>query len=161
MCLVLTSRSKTPHFLDRKSKDSYLSVFDEKTFVFLGSNDWDQGRSFMKDIGDPSLWSKDEESSKFYKSFLRYRAGDEVLQVGYLDLKIIRVAMDKEGFSSGKDNLVSKIGGRDRRIIEIKVADFRRVTVIAACCIRISAAYETDYCSAIRTRLSGAIFEGL
>lgn len=63
----------------------------------------------MKDIGDPSLWSKDEESSKFYKSFLRYRAGDEVLQVGYLDLKIIRVAMDKEGFSSGKDNLVSKV----------------------------------------------------
>ncbi|KAH7211403.1 dienelactone hydrolase family-domain-containing protein, partial [Fusarium oxysporum] len=99
------------------------AVFDEKTFVFLGSNDWDQGRSFMKDIDDPSLWSKDEESSKFYKSFLRYRAGDEVLQVGYLDLKIIWVAMDKEGFSSGKDNLVSKMGGRDWRIIEIAEAD--------------------------------------
>ena len=64
---------------------------------------------FMKDIDDTSLWSKDEESSKFYKSILRYGAGDEVLQVGYLDLKTILVAMDKEGFNSDKNNLVSKV----------------------------------------------------
>jgi hypothetical protein len=53
--------------------------FDEERFIFLGSNDWTEGRVFMKDINDPNFWHNDTEATQFFRGFFRRGAGDKVL----------------------------------------------------------------------------------
>ncbi|KAI1865172.1 hypothetical protein JX265_008219 [Neoarthrinium moseri] len=73
---------------------SPAAEFDEATFVFRGSNDFAEGRPFMKDVDDPAYWHRDRETSRFYRRLFRKNKGDEVLLVGFLDPDHVRrVAM--------------------------------------------------------------------
>lgn len=59
--------------------------FDERTFVFRGSNNHRSAEAFRKNIDDPSHWHRDRETSTFYRELLSPGTGDEVLLVGFLD----------------------------------------------------------------------------
>ncbi|KAJ2980107.1 hypothetical protein NQ176_g2839 [Zarea fungicola] len=59
--------------------------FDERRFIFKGSNNHEAARGFMKDRDDTKYWHRDKEVSAYFRSFLRSNEGDEVLQVGYMD----------------------------------------------------------------------------
>lgn len=72
------------------------AIFEDNTFVFRGSNDWPEGRVFMKDINDQRYWHRDLERSKFYYDRLRNNKGDEQLLVAFVDPNIIRMAMKKK-----------------------------------------------------------------
>ncbi|KAK6193314.1 hypothetical protein LQW54_012576 [Pestalotiopsis sp. IQ-011] len=61
------------------------AVFEESTFVFRGSNASAHGSVFKKDIEDQRYWHRDHDSSRYYKSLLRRYAGDEVLQISFLE----------------------------------------------------------------------------
>ncbi|KAF5642868.1 Receptor-like kinase TMK3 [Fusarium sp. NRRL 25303] len=61
-----------------------------------GSNDWPEGRVFMKDIDDQRYWHRDLERSKFYYDRLRNNKGAEQLLVAFVDPNIIRMAMKKK-----------------------------------------------------------------
>lgn len=72
-----------------KHRDKMLispdAVFEESTFVFRGSNASVQGSVFKKDIEDQRYWHRDSKASRYYKSMLRRNAGDEVLQISFLE----------------------------------------------------------------------------
>ncbi|CAN8096459.1 unnamed protein product [Discula destructiva] len=66
---------------------------DEKTFVFMGSNNTEEGQAFIKDVDDTQYWHIDKQSSEFYRRLMRRGMGDEVLQVSFLDPEhLLRVA---------------------------------------------------------------------
>ena len=75
--------------IDRHHRDKMLisptAIFDIDRFVFLGSNDTEQGRAFMKDVDDPHYWHRKKEDNDWYRRLFRKLKGDEVLQVGYID----------------------------------------------------------------------------
>jgi phage tail protein X len=72
-----------------KHRDKMLispdAVFEECTFVFRGSNASAQGSVFNKDIEDQRYWHRDEKRSRYYKSLMRRNAGDEVLQISFVE----------------------------------------------------------------------------
>lgn len=76
------------------------AVFDDTNFVFRGSNDWDEGRVFVKNAGDLTNRHHDELATKHFMALFRPNAGDEVLQVGYLTFKKITTVAKEEGFES-------------------------------------------------------------
>lgn len=51
-----------------KMNISPTATFDEKLFVFRGSNDYDGGQMFLKDVDDQRYWHRDLEASQFYRS---------------------------------------------------------------------------------------------
>ncbi len=83
--------------------------FDEEKFIFLGSNDWPEGRVFMKDVDDAKSWHRDDQATQFFRKFFRRWAGDEVLQVSFLDLSVILTNMEKERYAKNDDGIVSKL----------------------------------------------------
>jgi hypothetical protein len=50
-----------------KMNISPTATFDEKLFVFRGSNDHTGGQMFMKDVDDQKHWHRDLEASQFYR----------------------------------------------------------------------------------------------
>ncbi|KAK9783552.1 hypothetical protein SCAR479_00111 [Seiridium cardinale] len=75
------------------------AVFDEAKFVFLGSNDWGQGRVFMRGLDDPTNSHNDRVATEYFKRLFRSNAGDEVLQVGFLRFSTISSAAKDEAHS--------------------------------------------------------------
>ncbi|KAM3065055.1 hypothetical protein ACMFMF_011367 [Clarireedia jacksonii] len=113
-----TSRPSSVHLMIAKQISSRhrpkmcvspTASFDEKTFVFSGSNDWLEGKAFLKDVDDPLRLHRDAEASQFFRQLLRKGSGDEVLQVGFLSLPKIMASMDKEGFAAIEGNIISKV----------------------------------------------------
>ncbi|PQE16163.1 membrane protein [Rutstroemia sp. NJR-2017a BVV2] len=88
---------------------SPTATFDEKTFVFSGSNDWTEGKAFLKDVDDPEMLHRDAEASQFFRQLLRKGSGDEVLQVGFLNLRKILASMENEGYAAIEGNIISKV----------------------------------------------------
>ncbi|KAH8879151.1 hypothetical protein GQ53DRAFT_855245 [Thozetella sp. PMI_491] len=89
--------------------------FDEERFIFLGSNDWPEGRVFMKDVDDQIWWHRDIEATQFFSRLFRRGAGDEVLQVAFLDMFTLYTNMEKEGFADNQERIVSKVSALLRR----------------------------------------------
>jgi hypothetical protein len=88
---------------------SPTASFDENTFVFSGSNDWPEGKAFLKDVDDPHMLHRDAEASQFFRQLLRKGSGDEVLQVGFLNLPRIMASMEEEGYAATEGNIISKV----------------------------------------------------
>ncbi|KAK4224528.1 membrane protein [Podospora fimiseda] len=63
------------------------SRFDEERFVFEASNLTEEGKVFMKDVDDERYWHRDLEATGFFRGFFRRNMGDEVLQVGWLEME--------------------------------------------------------------------------
>ncbi|KAK4164305.1 membrane protein [Cladorrhinum sp. PSN259] len=85
------------------------SKFDEGRFVFLESNNTEEGKVFMKDVDDRRYWHRDEEATRFFKGFFRRNMGDEVLQVGWLKPEHVIGLGTREGFQRGGDGIVSRL----------------------------------------------------
>jgi hypothetical protein len=85
------------------------AAFDRARFVFRGSNAHSRGRMFMKDVDNRQYWHRDEKLSQYYRSFLRQGAGDEVLQVGFLDINHLRKAADAGKHGQRMEYLTSKL----------------------------------------------------
>jgi hypothetical protein len=83
--------------------------FDEERFIFLGSNDWPEGRVFKKDVDDPTSWHRDTEATRFFRGFFRRGAGDEVLQVAYIDMPGLQASVKKLGFEQNEEKIVLKV----------------------------------------------------
>ncbi|KAK8133614.1 hypothetical protein PG984_005626 [Apiospora sp. TS-2023a] len=60
--------------------------FDERVFLFRGSNDHPAAAAFRKDVDDRGrYWHRDQAASEFYRGLIRTGTGDEVLLVGFID----------------------------------------------------------------------------
>ncbi|KAK8075325.1 hypothetical protein PG997_009988 [Apiospora hydei] len=60
--------------------------FDERAFLFRGSNDHAAAAAFRKDVDDRGrYWHRDLAASEFYRGLIRPGTGDEVLLVGFID----------------------------------------------------------------------------
>ncbi|KAI1073943.1 hypothetical protein F5B20DRAFT_565267 [Whalleya microplaca] len=79
---------------------SPAAEFDERNFVFRGSNAFEDAAAFDKDIDNGKHWHRDRETSAFYRSFLRPGSGDEVLLVGFLDPTHMKTITSGERFRS-------------------------------------------------------------
>lgn len=77
------------------------ATFDEENFIFRGSNNHKAGRVFLKDVDDEKHWHRDTETNRFYRPMFRKGAGDEVLQIGFMDPGIL-FAKAKEDRFRGK-----------------------------------------------------------
>lgn len=82
--------------------------FDEARFVFLESNNTEEGKVFMKDVDDKRYWHRDAEATGFFRAFFRRNMGDEVLQVGWLDPEHVVSLGTREGFKNG-GGIVSRV----------------------------------------------------
>jgi hypothetical protein len=84
--------------IDREHRDKMLisptAVFDEKTFVFKGSNGkkGGVGSVFFKNVHDPQYWHRNRTMNDFYRGLLK-NEGDEVLQVAYIDQQRIEASL--------------------------------------------------------------------
>ncbi|KAF3016407.1 hypothetical protein E8E14_002100 [Neopestalotiopsis sp. 37M] len=85
------------------------AVFDEHAFVFRGSNASDQGSAFNKDIDDKTYWHRDIQASRFFRSLLRPHAGDEVLQISFLDPVHARRVLQGQRFASEFGKRAAKV----------------------------------------------------
>ncbi|KAK1974490.1 hypothetical protein LZ30DRAFT_405647 [Colletotrichum cereale] len=85
------------------------AVFDERSFVFRGSNDSDQGEAFRKDVDDQRYWHRDQETSTFFRKLLRPNMGDEVLQISFLDPKYLAKHMSSQRFAGKYGNRAAKL----------------------------------------------------
>ncbi|KAI0151782.1 hypothetical protein GGR57DRAFT_470408 [Xylariaceae sp. FL1272] len=70
--------------------------FDERNFVFMGSNNHEGAKAFLKDVDDRSHWHWDRNASEFYRALLKGK-GDEVLLVGFLDKNVLKTILNEEG----------------------------------------------------------------
>jgi len=88
---------------------SPAAEFDEEAFVFRGSNDWEGGRAFMKDVDDERYWHRDRVLNEYYRWLFRKNRGDEVLQVAWLDPEHIRKMLEMERFGHLKGEAGGKV----------------------------------------------------
>jgi hypothetical protein len=88
--------------IDREHRSKMLispsAVFDEKNFVFRGSNgmEGEPGQVFVKDVNDSQYWHRDRVANDFYRTLLQGE-GDEVFQVAYIDGKKIAASLKALG----------------------------------------------------------------
>jgi hypothetical protein len=91
--------------VNTKHRDKMLiastATWEEESFVFRGCNVGDQRRCFIKDLDDPQYWHPDKAANSFYRSLLRRREGDAVLQVGWINIE--KLAELAELNKSGKN----------------------------------------------------------
>ncbi|KAK7052228.1 hypothetical protein R3P38DRAFT_2859204 [Favolaschia claudopus] len=67
------------------------AIWDEESFVFRGSLDWDnqEADGFKKDVDDKRYWHRDEASNVFFRGLMREGKGDEVLLIGFVNEEIL------------------------------------------------------------------------
>ncbi|KAK8073177.1 hypothetical protein PG994_004076 [Apiospora phragmitis] len=73
--------------------------FDERAFLFRGSNDHPAAAAFRKDVDDRQrYWHRDQAASEFYRGLIRPGTGDEVLLVGFIDPGHLRAVASGEAY---------------------------------------------------------------
>lgn len=96
--------------IDQHHRDKLLidpkAVFDPEHFVFRGSNE--PGSCFRKDNDDVRYADRHNAVNDFYRGLLRKDAGDEVLQVAFIDPSHIMASSNESRFD--------KLMGRETKL---------------------------------------------
>ncbi|KAK8009325.1 hypothetical protein PG991_011876 [Apiospora marii] len=83
----------------REALVASTAEFDERAFLFRGSNDHLAAVAFRKDIDDRGrYWHRDRAASEFYRGLIRPGTGDEVLLVGFIDPGHLQAVASKEAY---------------------------------------------------------------
>ncbi|TCD60165.1 hypothetical protein EIP91_010624 [Steccherinum ochraceum] len=84
--------------IDERYRDVLLispdAVFDERRFVFMGSNP--PGSCFRKDSTDERYHHRDKALNDFYRGLLGCNEGNEVLQIGFMSPKSLLAPLHHE-----------------------------------------------------------------
>ncbi|KAL4249258.1 hypothetical protein ABKN59_007263 [Abortiporus biennis] len=90
--------------VDRKFRDVMLispnAVFDERTFVFKGSNQL--GSCFRKEADEERYNYRNRELTVFFRALLGRGEWNEVLQVGYIDRNHLETVFKAANLNGGK-----------------------------------------------------------
>ncbi|KAK7921458.1 hypothetical protein PG985_009480 [Apiospora marii] len=83
----------------RKALVAPTAEFDERAFLFRGSNDHPAAAAFRKDIDDRGrYWHRDRAASEFWREMVRSGTEDEVLLVGFIDPGHLQAVATGEGY---------------------------------------------------------------
>ncbi|KAJ7678089.1 hypothetical protein DFH06DRAFT_1422604 [Mycena polygramma] len=74
---------------------SPAAIWDEESFVFRGSMDWEAAETFKKDVDDARFWHRDQAANEFFRGLMRPGSGDEVLLVGFMDAERLRKEIEQ------------------------------------------------------------------
>ncbi|KAH8807466.1 hypothetical protein F5884DRAFT_880559 [Xylogone sp. PMI_703] len=79
------------------------AIFEEDTFVFRGSNSAEEAKCFRKKPNDKSYLHLNKVANEFYRDRLREDMGDEVLQVGCMELEHALKGLQGERFQKYRE----------------------------------------------------------
>ncbi|KAJ6504108.1 hypothetical protein C8R47DRAFT_968766 [Mycena vitilis] len=74
---------------------SPAAIWDEESFVFRGSMDWEAAETFKKDVDDARFWHRDKAANEFFRGLIRPGSGDEVLLVGFMNAERLRTEIEQ------------------------------------------------------------------
>ncbi|KAJ6551332.1 hypothetical protein B0H19DRAFT_1157233 [Mycena capillaripes] len=87
------------HAIDERHRKKLLispaAVWDEDSFVFRGSMDWEGAECFKKDVDDARFWHRNSSANGFFRGLMRPEMGDEVLLVGFIDANRLWEAVEE------------------------------------------------------------------